>query len=89
MIICIKLNNKDITEGQVIKLLEPFGKVNSATVSLNCAYVHMSNSQEANAAIDTLDGSVFNDRTIQVKKAYRPLSSRINISNQIGLTRLL
>ena len=89
MIICIKLENKQVTELEVTRLFEDYGKVNSATVSQHCAYVHMSNTKHAKAAIMTLNGSEFNGQTIQVKQAHRPLSSRINISNQLGLIRML
>lgn len=89
MIICIKLKDNNVTERHISGLFERYGKVNSATVSQDCAYVHMSNTKEAGTAIEALDGSYIHSKIIHVKKANRPLSNRINISYQLGLMRLI
>ncbi|MBR9919270.1 MAG: RNA-binding protein [Bacteroidetes bacterium] len=70
-------------DDQLLALFEEFGEVDSAKVivdretsrSKGFGFVEMPNDDEANAAIDALNETEFDERTIVVKKA-RPREDR-------------
>lgn len=66
-----------VDNAQLRSLFEPFGKVNKATVAMDketgrsrgFGFVEMEDEEEGQTAIDSLDGSSVNGRSIAVKKA--------------------
>jgi RNA recognition motif-containing protein len=66
-----------ITENELIRLFEPFGTVNSANVitdretgrSKGFGFVDMNTSEEGQRAIDQLNGTTLDNRTITVNEA--------------------
>ena len=69
--------SSDVSEEDVRKAFEVYGKVASVSVgynqsageSMGCAFVEMPSDQEASAAISGLSESKLNERTIQVNQA--------------------
>ena len=66
-----------VDNAQLRSLFEPYGKVNKATVAMDketgrsrgFGFVEMEDEEEGQTAIDSLDGSSVNGRSIAVKKA--------------------
>ena len=65
------------SDDQLEKLFAPFGEVKSASVIGNkgFGFVEMANTADAEKAMEALDGSDFEGRTLRVNEA-RPQTSR-------------
>lgn len=69
--------NYSVQEGQLGRLFEGYGEVNSVKIitdkhsgrSKGFGFVEMENEDEGQAAIEALNGSEFEDRELVVKKA--------------------
>ena len=88
---------REVTDKDLIKTFEPFGKVKSAEINMNhetglsngFAYVEMAKDKEAKTAIKELNGKKLKKQAMEVKEAkeLKPAKSKSGVPTREGRRR--